>query len=309
MNHSILNIDGELIPFNPDKDLDSTRKISALDRSYLYGDSLYEVIRTYEGKFFHLNEHLMRLAKSAELCHLKLSQSLSQIAMECERSLSAFRKLPGQEHSEAYCRVILSRGVGKIGFGEENLLTRTLLTILVQKLNTPGLEKFRKGYRFKIVDRIRNHPKALDPAMKSGNYLNNLLAYLEGTQQGYDDALLVDQEGFLTEGTTFNIFYVKNKIIATPPLEVGILDGVTRRHILKLAQNLGYHTREVRFPREYLYEADEVFMTSTIKEAFPVTQVDHIKYKAGPITLKLNEAFRKDVQIKLKLSQIKEAGT
>ena len=121
---------------------------------------------------------------------------------------------------------------------------------------------------------MRNDPRALDPAMKSGNYLNSLLAYLEAAEAGFDDALLCNAEGNLTEGTTFNIFYVRRGIVATPPLDIGILDGITRRHVIELAAKLGIPVREVRFPHERLYEADEVFMTSSIKEVFRVARVD-----------------------------------
>jgi branched-chain amino acid aminotransferase len=146
----------------------------------------------------------------------------------------------------------------------------------------------------RVVDRFRNHPKALDPAMKSGNYLNNLLSYLEGTTRGDDDALICDHEGFVTEGTTFNIFYVRRGIICTPPLPVGILDGITRRTVIAQARNLGLEVRESYFPKQRLYEADEVFATSTLKEVMAVTRVDGKKIakgSPGPITARLRQGF------------------
>lgn len=294
MLNVILNVNGTILP--PEDALKPV--IPAFDRSFLYGDSLYEVARTYNGKFFFLEEHLMRMAKSAILCRMKLSQPLSHYQAECERALRAFQALPGMAQKEAYCRIVVSRGTGKIGFGEENLLTPTQYVIIVQPLAPPTAEQFEKGFRFRIAtDRIRNHPRAIDPAMKSGNYLNSLLAYLDATKEGFDDALLCDGQGFLTEGTTFNIFYVRRGIIATPPLDIGILDGITRRHVIGIARDMGIEVREVRFPKERLYEADEVFMTSSIKEAFPVTELDGKKIgdgKPGPITRRLAQAVRED---------------
>ena len=294
MLNVILNVNGRLLP--PEDALKPV--IPAFDRSYLYGDSLYEVARTYESRFLFLEEHLLRLAKSAALCRMALSQPISHYRAECEKALKAFQALPGQAKTEAYCRIVVSRGTGKIGFGEENLLTPTQYVIIVQPLAPPTAEQFEKGFNYQISrTRLRNHPRATDPAMKSGNYLNSLLAYLEATKDGFHDALLCDAQGFITEGTTFNIFYVRRGIVATSPLDVGILDGITRRHAIRIARGLGLEVREVRFPKERLYEADEVFMTSSIKEVFPVTALDGRKLadgKPGPLTRKLAQAVHAD---------------
>jgi branched-chain amino acid aminotransferase len=287
----VVNVDGTILsdPLSP--------AVSVFDRSYLYGDSLYEVARTYRGRFFSLEEHLVRMAKSAELCRMKLSQPLSRYREECERTLSAFHSKNGGREVEAYCRIIVSRGTGKIGFGEENLRTPTTFAVIVQPLNAPTDDRWEKGYRYRIVDRERNPKTALDPAAKTGNYLNSLLAYLEGTAEGFDDSLLLDRDGFLTEGTTFNLFYVRRGIVATSPFSSGILDGITRKQVVSLARTAGIEVREVLYPKERLYEADEVFMTSTIKEVSPVVQIDDRTIgngKPGPITRKLKELFRSD---------------
>ncbi len=283
-----LNVNGEIL-------VDAlTPCIPAFDRSYLYGDSLYEVIRTYRGQFLYMEEHLTRLAKSAELCHLRLSQPLSFYRDECKKTLRAFQAKPGLRDTEAYCRIVLSRGTGKIGFGTENLLTPTTFVVIVQPLNPPTEAQWEAGFRYRIVDRIRNDRRAQDPAAKTGNYMNSLLAYLEGTKEGFHDALLLDSQGFMTEGTTFNLFYVRRGIIATSPFTSGILDGITRKTTIGLARKMGYEVREVLFPKERLYEADEVFMTSTIKEVFPVVQIDDVKIangKPGKITRELKQAF------------------
>jgi branched-chain amino acid aminotransferase len=288
MQNVVVNVNGQIL--TPEQ-----ASVSVFDRSYLYGDSLYEVARTYKGKPLFLHEHLLRMKRSAELCHMALDQPLEIYQKEMQRTLEAFLSLPGQAAVEAYIRIVLSRGIGKIGFGLNCLLSPTQYTIIVQPLNPPSDEQFEKGFRFRVVDRLRNDSRALDPAMKSGNYLNNLLAYLEATNDGFDDALLCNSEGHITEGTTFNIFYARNGIIATPPLDIGILHGLTRHAVIETARQLGYWVREVRFSKERLYEADEVFMTSTIKEVFPVTQVDNSHTSPGPITKKLRDAFRSRV--------------
>lgn len=288
----LINLNGQLM--SPEQ-----AKVSIFDRSYLYGDSLYEVVRSYGGKFFGVEEHLERLEKSSGLCHMVLSQKREEYRDQIHRSFEEWKKLPGNASCEAYCRIVVSRGEGKIGFGLSCLTSPTLYTIIVQPLEPPTAEKFHKGYHFQVSRRLRNDPRALDPAMKSGNYLNSLLAYLEASAEQYDDALLTNAEGHLTEGTTFNIFYVRRGIIATPPLDIGILDGVTRRKAIEIARDLGYRVREVRFPKERLYEADEVFMTSSIKEVFPVTRIDRKQIGTGApgkITLRLHDAFAKFIE-------------
>jgi branched-chain amino acid aminotransferase len=291
MKNAILNVNGQIV--TPEK-----AKVSVFDRSYLYGDSLYEVARTYRGKFFGLKEHLDRLAQSASLARMVLKQSSEDYAREIARTFDAFRAQPGMRDTEAYCRIVVSRGEGRIGFGLECLTSPTLFTIYVQPLEPPTAAQFEKGARLKISDRVRNAPKALDPAMKSGNYLNSLLAYLEAVTDGYGDAIMLNADAHVTEGTTFNVFYVNRGIVATPPLDIGILEGITRREVIAAARAIGIPVREVRFPKERFYEADEVFLSSSIKEVFPITQVDDKKIaegKPGPITRKLAEAFRKRV--------------
>lgn len=291
----IVNMNGEI--FSPDR-IATDAKVGVFDRGYMYGDSLYEVVRTYEGKMFAADEHLARLEQSAKLCRMVLTQPLSQYRAEMQRSIDAFRRLPGMAATEAYCRIIVSRGEGKIGFGLDCLTTPSQFVIITQALNPPGAAQFEKGFRYRVVDRLRNDPRALDPAMKSGNYLNSLLAYLEATAEDFDDALMCNSQGHMTEGTTFNLFYVKRGIVVTSPLDIGILDGITRRVTIDLARDMGIPVREVRYPKERLYEADEVFMTSTIKEVFPVTRVDKTVLnggKPGVLTRRLSEAFRKEI--------------
>ncbi|NDD92479.1 branched-chain-amino acid aminotransferase [bacterium] len=305
---AVLNVQGKL--YFPGQDA-----ISVFDRSYLYGDSLYEVVRSYQGKFLaeQMDAHLERLEASAKLCHMTLTQSREEFRREMERTLQYFHQQSfGKDRAsgrklDAYCRIVVSRGVGKIGFGKSQLLSPTLFSIIVQPVDTPTEAAHQKGLQLQVVERYRNHPKALDPAMKSGNYLNSLLAFLEANAAGFEDALLADFEGNLTEGTTFNLFYARRGIICTPPLDVGILDGITRRTVIRLARENHFEVREVRFPKQRLYEADEVFATSTLKEVMAVTKIDQYKIgkgTPGPITQKLRKAFQDDIELSLKAEEL-----
>ncbi|MCM2279616.1 MAG: aminotransferase class IV [Oligoflexia bacterium] len=293
MQNAIINVNGRLLkPENA--------KVSVYDRSYLYGDSLYEVMRTYDGRFFGLEEHLARLEKSAQLCRMILSQPTDEYREQILRTAEEYRK--GDPGRDVYCRIVISRGEGRIGFSLSCLTTPTRYTIYVQPVEEPSDELARRGLSLQISRRWRNAPQALPPAMKSGNYLNNLLAYLEASAEGFDDALLCDYEGNLTEGTTFNIFYIRRGILVTPPLDVGILAGITRDKLIALARGQGLTVREIRFPPSRLFEADEVFVTSSIKEVFPVTRVDGKAVggsghagKPGPLTRKLREEFRSHI--------------
>ncbi len=303
MQNAIINVNGRIL--GPDavsgeeSEFGNGAKVSVFDRGYLYGDSLYEVVRSYGGKFCYLDEHLKRLEKSAGLCRMTLNQSLVHYQEEMNRTLQVFRKYPGNENTEVYARLIVSRGVGKIGFGLSCLLSPTQYTIIIQPVEPPGVAQFEKGLKLRISKkRIRNDPRALDPAMKSGNYLNSLLAFLEAEEEGFSDAILCNAEGYVTEGTTFNIFYARRGIIATPPLNIGILDGITRKKVIQIAASLDLPLREIRFTPERLYAADEVFLTSSIKEVFPITQIDDKKIgegRPGPFTRKFQDHYRKSL--------------
>lgn len=293
LKNIFINVNGEF------QSIDQAN-ISVLDRGFLYGDSLYEVLRTLHGRPLFLKEHLDRLEKSALLWKMDLRSRIPHYSKEILKTLQAFRAHPNTLNQDAYCRFILTRGSGKIGFSLSAILTEPSFVIILLPV-TEFHKPIEKGIALNVVSRIRNHPQALDPAMKSGNYLNNLLAYLEAQEQGYEDALLCDAEGFLTEGTTFNIFYAKDKTVVTPPLDVGILDGITRRQVLQISRNLGFDTREVRFPKNRLYEADEVFISSTLRDVFPVSRVDNQKFSIpGPVTLQLRKAYNEFLKTILK---------
>ena len=288
MENTIVNLNGKIL--SPE-----LAQVSAFDRSFLYGDSLYEVVRTYHGIPYKLEEHLQRLEKSALLCRMTLGQSLHLYAKEIQRSIQAFHEQ--NFGNDVYCRLIVTRGSGKIGFDLSCLNTPTQYVIIVQPIEWFAPKNFEKGLKLKITNRRRNDRKALDPAMKSGNYLNNLLAYLEASAEGFDDAILCNLDDFVTEGTTFNVFYVRRAVIATPPLNVGILAGITRDRVIQICHQTALPIREIVFPKQRIYEADEVFATSTLKEVYPVTTIDEYQIgdgRPGPLTRKLNEIFHQE---------------
>lgn len=294
MENAIINVNGEIIT-------SGSAQVSIFDRGFLYGDSLYEAIRTYHGQFWLLDEHLKRLENSARLCRMKLDQSLEKLKKELLRTFEAFRARPKFRDQEVYARLMVTRGVGKIGFSESSLLTPTQYIFILQPIQTLPKQTYQQGISVQISDRLRNPARALDPAMKSGNYLNSVLAYLEAEQQNFDDALLCNSDDHLTEGTTFNFFYCHRGIVATPPLDIGILEGVTRHLVLKVLAQLEIPVREVRFPKERLYEADEIFLTGSIKEILAITRVDSYKIgngKQGPMTRRIHEAYRKAIGAK-----------
>ncbi len=288
MQNALVNVNGQIL--RPEE-----AKVGVFDRSYLYGDSLYEVVRTWEGKILFMQEHLERLEASASLARMNLSQGRAEYQREIIRTLEAWQKLPGKKGLEAYCRLIVSRGEGKIGFGLSNLLTPTQFTIIVQPLELPSERQLKEGLSLAFCQRLRNDARALDPAMKSGNYLNSLLAFLESTSEGFEDAILCNVDGHVTEGTTYNVGYFNRGILTTPPLDIGILAGITRAKVIEVARQLGIPVREVRFPKERMLEATEVFALSTTKDIFPVTLLDGRKIgngRPGPLTLKIREAFQ-----------------
>jgi branched-chain amino acid aminotransferase len=281
----IVSIDGELVP--PDRAF-----ISVFDRGFLYGDSVYEVVRTYRRVPFELQAHLSRLARSAQLIALSLPWALERIAREIVRAIAA------TDCPEAYVRVIVTRGEGELGL-DPALARGGRVIIIVKPLVVPPDDAYLRGVLVALVDVRRNLREAIDPAAKTGNYLNNVLAVNEARRQGAYEALMLDHAGRITEGSSSNFFLVQKGRLLTPPLEVGILEGVTRRVVLELAREASLTIEERDLLPEDLLASDEVFLTSTTRELVPVTLVSYRESshsigagKPGPVTLLLLRAFR-----------------
>ncbi|HEY3353048.1 MAG TPA: aminotransferase class IV [Polyangia bacterium] len=260
--------------------------VPVFDRGFLYGDSVYEVLRTFGGHPFALTEHLARLAASAAGLGLTLP-ARAAVAGAITETLAA------AGNPESYVRIVVTRGSGPIGL-DPALGDRPRLVVIVTELALPDDLLYRDGAEVAIVNVQRNHPRALDPAVKSGNYLNSVLALAEARRRGAYEAVLRDGEGRLTEGASSSIFVVTRGVVRTPPLRVGILDGITRRQTLALAQAAGIETREAMLEPADLRGAEEAFLTSTVRGILPVVRVDGAAIgdgRPGPVTLALRRGY------------------
>jgi branched-chain amino acid aminotransferase len=255
-------------------------KISIFDRGFLYGDSVYETIGTAYGRLFALADHLVRLERSAERIGLRVPPRA-----DIERAVAQTVEAAGNRESRV--RIILTRGAGKLDL-DPAAVDDTQLVVIVFPLGAPSAEMYEKGVSVAVVSVHRNSPRAIDPAVKSGNYLNNVLALGEARRRsGAYEAILCAADGSVAEGSTSNIFIVVGGEVRTPGLDVGILDGITRSKVLEICRDNGIKVRETRFLPEDLRAAAEVFITSATRGALPVTKVDDNPVgdgKPGPVT-------------------------
>ncbi|MEO8214393.1 MAG: aminotransferase class IV [Myxococcales bacterium] len=254
-------------------------KISVFDRGFLYGDSVYETIGTAYGRLFALSDHLARLERSADRIGLRAPPRA-----EIERAVAETMAAAG--NAESRVRIILTRGAGKLDL-DPAAVDDPQLVVLVFPLGAPSPDMYENGVSVAIVSVHRNSPRAMDPAVKSGNYLNNVLALGEARRSGAYEAILCAADGTVAEGASSNVFIVAGGEIRTPGLDVGILDGITRSKILEVCRSNGLPVRETHFTPDELRAADEVFITSATRGALPVTTVDGQvvgQGKAGVIT-------------------------
>jgi branched-chain amino acid aminotransferase len=269
---------------------DKQAKVSIFDHGFLYGDGVYDTLRVYNGTVFMADEHIERLFRSAEM--IRLALPLRHDAMK----RAVYRTLEANRHCEAYVRISVSRGPGPIGLDPELCPKPTFLIISMAFKDYPK-SFYRKGVKTAIVSVRRNYKHALNPKIKSHNFLNNILATIEAKDRGAYEAIMLNCRGYIAEGTITNIFFVKNNVLCTPGIDVGILDGITRRLILDTARELNVRIKEGRFRRQALYRAEEVFISSTTKEVMPVSEVDGRKIGkgVGKLTRKLHGAYKRKV--------------
>lgn len=265
--------------------------ISVFDHGFLYGDGVFEGIRVYNGNVFKLEEHLNRLYASAHSIMLMIpytKEELEQIIVDTVRK---------NDLLSAYIRIVVSRGPGDLGLDPRNC-SKPSVIVIAEALAIYPKKLYDKGLKLASVATRRNRPDVLSPQVKSLNYLNNILVKLESTQSGADEALMLNDQGYVTEGSADNIFIVKNGKILTPPVYLGALEGITRNAIIEIARNLGYIMEEAPFTRHDVYVADEVFLTGTAAEVIPVVEVDRRSIqngKPGEVTKHLLCAFREAV--------------
>jgi branched-chain amino acid aminotransferase len=281
---TIVCLNGELAP--PERAV-----VSVFDRGFLYGDSVYEVARTYQGVPFELELHLARLESSAERIGMHLPVSLATIALETKRAHAATK------NAESYLRIIVTRGAGEIGL-DPALAEAPCRIVIAQALKSPPPEVYANGAEITLVSVRRNLRTAIDPMAKTGNYLNSVLAVAEARRRGGYEAVMLDHRDLVTEGASSNVFVVIGGVILTPSLEVGILKGVTRGVVLSVAEKEKLRVLEVPISEETLKHADEVFITSSIREIVPVVKVDGAVIgdgRPGPIVKRVREGFMKHV--------------
>ena len=262
--------------------------ISVYDHGLLYGDGVFEGIRSYGGQVFRLQEHLDRLWQSAEAIWLEIPVSKEELAESVIATLAA------NEIEDGYIRLVVTRGAGTLGL-DPNRTSDPQVIIIADRITLYPDEYYANGLKIVTVATRRNHPDALSPRIKSLNYLNNILAKIEGLQAGCVEALMLNHRGEVAECTGDNIFLVKSGVLLTPSTDAGILEGITRQAVMELAAEAGTEIQERTLGMEDVYGADECFLTGSAAEVVPVVQVDEHQIgtgRPGPVTTDLIQRFR-----------------
>lgn len=263
--------------------------VSVFDHGFLYGDGVYETIRSYGEKIFMRDQHLARLRRSADAIGLTIpARDWPSLLHE-----SMLLNDVGNDRTDAYIRITISRGTGDIGLDPALCPTPTVV-IITKALTAPSPDRYRAGVSLVVAKTKRNLPGALDPQIKATNFLNNIQAKREAIAAGAFDSVLLNWEGHVTECTVSNIFFVQSGRLCTPALSCGILDGITRGVILTLARDAGIPMDEGRFNVEALMAADECFLSNTTMEVMPATQLNGRPIgsgRPGPVTERLHQIF------------------
>jgi branched-chain amino acid aminotransferase len=273
--------------------------ISVFDHGFLYGDGIYETMRVYDRAIFKLHEHLQRLFRSASLIGLSIPLESDSL------KISVYETLIANGFRNAYIRVTVSRGRGAIGL-DPDLCTEPTTVIIAQEFKDYPQTFYKDGISLIIAETKRNLREAIDPRIKSLNFLNNILAKIEAKKRGAYEAVMLNASGKVTEGTISNIFFYKNGILCTPSPDCGILDGITRGIVIDLAKRADLRVKEGKFRKDDLYSADEVFITNTTTEVMPVSKIDDRRYPVGDIAKLLRKLYRDDVNAYV--SNIKSEG-
>lgn len=270
--------------------------VPVYDHGFLYGEGVYETLRTYARQPFLFDRHLTRLRHSAAMMSLTVpfddAEGLSRV-----RSTMAAASDGEVDGGEAYIRILLTRGVGELTYNLAACPVPTLV-IIVKPYVAPPERSFTHGITISLVSVRRNHPDALNPMIKSNNLMNNALAMQEALGRGADEALMQNQAGDIVECAQSNVFVVSKGAVLTPPLSAGLLPGITREFVMELAKANGVDVRETRVTPAELLAADEVFLTGTTREVTPVVRVDdHVIAGGAPgaVTRRLQAAFRAKV--------------
>jgi branched-chain amino acid aminotransferase len=264
--------------------------ISVFDHGFLYGEGIYETLRTYNGRLFLFDWHVRRLRNSAQMIELVIPFTDEELARQVSDTISA-TKLDGKE---AYVRVLVTRGVGELSY-DLKATPKASWVIIVKPLIVPPAEIYERGCKVVLVDVVRNHPKSMNPMIKSNNLMNQALAAQQASRRGAFDGVMRNDRGELTECATSNLFIVRNETVFTPPVACGLLPGITRGLIFEIGRNAGIEVREQVLRDDHLFDADEAFLTSTTREVLPIVAVDERAIgngKPGVVTRRLLKAFR-----------------
>jgi branched-chain amino acid aminotransferase len=267
-------------------------KVSVFDHGLLYGDGVFEGIRCYNGNVFKLSEHIDRLYDSAKAISMEIKLTRDELKDAVINTLKA------NNLKDSYIRLVVTRGVGKLGLNPF-LCSESQVIIITDFIQLYSEELYEKGLDAIIVPTIRNHSAALNPNVKSLNYLNNIMAKIECINAGATEGLMLNKDGYVAEGTGDNIFIVKDEEILTPPTTAGILIGITRNVVIELANEAGTTVKEEQLTRDDLYNADECFLTGTAAEIIPVVKLDGRKIASGTpgkVTLSLLRKYQELTQ-------------
>ncbi|MEW6081289.1 MAG: branched-chain-amino-acid transaminase [Bacillota bacterium] len=282
----LIYIDGRHVP-------KSEAKVSVFDHGFLYGDGVFEGIRAYNSRVFHLDEHLERLYQSAKAIMLEVPlepKEMEAVVLETLRLNNL---------KDAYIRLIVSRGAGDLGL-DPRKCPKPCVVVIADDIVLYDPQVYQKGMAVITVPTRRVSVDSLNPRVKSLNYLNNILAKIEGYLQGYPEVLMLNPEGYVLEGTGDNIFLVKRGRVITPPAYQGILEGITRAVVIDLLKEMGVEVEFTPITRHDVYVADEVFLTGTAAEVVPVVNADSRvigEGVPGDLTRRLLEAFRDHTQV------------
>lgn len=266
--------------------------VSVYDHGLLYGDGIFEGIRVYSKKVFRMKDHIDRLYESALAIRLTIPLTPAEMTRALEETVAANNIVDG------YVRLVVTRGAGSLGL-DIRRTSNPQVIIIADSISLYPEELYEKGMEIITASTIRNHPGAVSPRIKSLNYLNNILAKIEGTDADCQEALMLNHLGHVAECTGDNIFIVKNGVLKTPPTDAGILEGITRNVVLELAAAEGIPVQETTLIRHDIYVADECFLTGSAAEVIPVNKLDGRVIgggSPGPITKQLRARFQKYVR-------------
>ncbi len=267
-------------------------KISVYDHGLLYGDGVFEGIRSYGGKVFKMVEHIDRLWDSAKAIRMEIPMTKEEMTEAVEETLAV------NGLTDGYIRLIVTRGVGDLGLDPDKCGTPQVI-IIADLIALYPPELYEKGLEIVTISTPRNHPAALSPRIKSLNYLSSILAKIEGKQAGCVEALMLNHKGELAECTADNFFIVRKGRLLTPPSDAGILEGITRNAVMDIAREMGVEVLEIVLTKYDAYVADECFLTGSAAEVIAVVKIDGRTIgegKPGPITRELKDRFQKLTQ-------------